>query len=48
MCLAMNRAVASCLTMMSMMSSPLKFPVSPRNVLGPSSCSSGLNSNSDG
>ena len=37
----MNRAVAGCLTMISMMSSPLKLPVWPRNVFSSSSWSSG-------
>ena len=42
MCRAMKRAVAGCSQMMSMMSSPLKLPVRPRNVFSPSSWSSGL------
>ena len=40
MCRAIKRAVAGCSTMMSMMSSPLRLPDLPRNVLSPSSWSS--------
>ena len=39
----MNSAVARCLQMISTMSSPLKFPDSPRNVFSPSSWSSARN-----
>ena len=38
---AMKRAVAGCLTIMSITSSPLKRPLSPRNSFSPSSWSSG-------
>ena len=43
--LAMNQLLAGCIVMMSMMSSPLKLPVRPRNVFSESSWSSGLYSN---
>ena len=45
MCLEMNLAVASCLTIMSMTCSPVRLPLWPRNDFSQSSCWSSLNLN---